>query len=125
MVTLAIVGVLAGIAWKGYEGYVVKQYRKSAIIKLLEVMQTMKKCKTDNASYEGGSCPADGDTYADQRNLYTITVSVPSGGASYSLTAARDDASRDPDCTALIIDDLGRKTATGALSSEPHKCWGD
>ena len=127
IVVVAIVGILAAIAWPAYEGYSTKQRRKGAITTVLDVMQQMQKCKTDNASYVGASCPADGTTYTDTNvpPLYTITLNVAGDGSSYTLSAASDNAARDPDCTALVIDNLGRKTATGAYSATPRKCWGD
>ncbi len=125
IVVVAIVGILAAIAWPTYEGYSTKQRRKAAITTVLEVMQEMQKCKTDNASYVGASCPADGATFVDAANLFTITLTVAADGSSYSLSAARNNAGDDPDCTALVIDNLGRKTATGNYSLTPRKCWGD
>lgn len=126
IVVVAIVGILAAIAWPTYEGHSIKQRRKGAIVTVLEVMQEMQKCKTNNASYVGAGCPADGDTFVDKNvpPLYTITLNVPDG-SSYTLSAASIDVARDADCTALVIDNLGRKTATGLLSATPHKCWGD
>ena len=125
IVVVAIVGILAAIAWPTYESHALKQRRKAAIATVLEVMQEMQKCKTDNASYVGAGCPANGDTYADTANLFTITLTVAGDGSSYSLSAARNNAADDPDCTALAIDNIGRKTATGNYSGTPRRCWGD
>lgn len=118
IVAVAIIGILAGIAWPLFEAQLQKSKRKEAINALLEASQQMHQCRTDQGNYAG--C---GFTRSSKDGAYTITATAVSAGAGFAITASHI-AGTDAECTSLAIDHLGRKSHTGS-ATKTNTCWGE
>jgi type IV pilus assembly protein PilE len=131
MIVLAIVGILAAIAYPSYSRYVLRSYRADAEATLVAVAQSQEKYYTLNNSYAsslaslGYSVPL-----YSQNNRYTISMdnlnasATLANGLGYSLkaTANLTGGQSTETCGNLTLDSLGTKgmSASGVTVSD---CW--
>lgn len=123
MVTVAIVGILAGIAYPSYQDSVRKSRRVDAEGVLLGLANAMERNFTTTNSYLGAAVgPADTGTpgiYAiptDTATYYTITINAATG-SSYTLSAAPAGTQASDSCGTLTL------TQTGVKSPTTSGCW--
>jgi type IV pilus assembly protein PilE len=122
MIVVAIVGILAAIAYPSYTDSVRKANRTDARTALLQVSQTLERCFTQYSAYNNANCTVlNAGTVNSAEGFYT--VGVVSAATSYTLTATpvagRAQAS-DAKCTTLTLTHVGVKGATGTAATE---CW--
>lgn len=122
MIVVAIVGILAAIAYPSYMDYVRKGNRTDARAELLQATQVLERCFTQYSTYSSDNCSVDnGDTINSVGGLYTI--GVVSNATTYTLTATPVSGKAqagDAKCTTLTLNNLGVKGATGTATAE---CW--
>lgn len=114
MVTVAIVAILAGIAYPSYRSYVMKGHRASAQAFLMDGAQRQQQYFLDNRSYApdlatlfgvATPVPSEVDPY------YTITVTTAAGPpATFTLSAAPKATQAAGSEPTLTIDQAGTKT---------------
>lgn len=125
MVTVAIVGILAAIAYPSYAAYIVKSNRAAAKAYLLEVSSRQQRHLLDARSFAADMTALGMTTPADVARNYTITTSpkvdAKPPGFTATATPAGSQAIRDAGCGTLGIDEAGAKSATGA--DGVAKCW--
>lgn len=119
MVVVAIVAILAGIAWPLYQEHRRKNDRRDAVIALLTANQDMQRCRTDRGSYTGCALTS----LISPRGLYNLAVVINGGGSTFTLTATKILAN-DAACTTFTLDSLGRKDYTGT-APDVNRCWGE
>lgn len=105
MVTVAIVGILASIAYPSYQSSVIKSRRTDAEGALLGLANAMERNFTTTNSYLGVT-PTD-------TAYYTITIAPTA--TSYTLSAT--PTGTDSTCGILTLDQTGAKTPPTA------GCW--
>lgn len=120
MIVVAIVAILAGVAYPSYQNSVRKAYRAEAMDALLDTAQRLERCFTSYGTYDNASCPVvNGSTFNTGKANYSIAVT--SAPAKYSLTATPISAQqlKDTQCASFTL------TNTGAKSSTPagNTCW--
>ena len=121
MITVAVVGILAAIAYPSYQDYLLRARRSSAAACLLELSQFMERHYTSNLSYQGATLPSN-QCRNDLAAWYAFSVSIPDM-RSYALQAVPRgiQATRDTQCGTLSIDQTGLKGETG--SGSVSNCW--
>ena len=118
MIVIAIIGILAGIAYPSYTGFVKKANRADAIDSLLVLSGRMEEFYMNNDSYIGATVGAAGTVGRDQSSEGLYTLSIPAATAfAYTITATPVGA--DPECTTFTLNQLGQKGSTGTSTS----CW--
>lgn len=131
IVAVAIVSILAAIAWPSYRNYVVKAARVEAKATMLNMAQMQERYYTNNGGYlslpgPAGSSPSgwqdySGSSLASRR--YDITVTAgPSGalGTSFKISAAPSNGFTDATCGTLTLDSAGTK---GSSIGNASPCW--
>ena len=132
MITVAIIGILAAIAFPSYTNYIVRSHRTVAKSALVEMTARQEAYLADRKSYAASlnllGYPA-ATTYVDTSkefsstvgsSIYTMAVSA-STATTYTITATpRGSQTRDTACGTLSINQLGTKAATGATGAA---CW--
>jgi len=130
MIVVAIVGILASIAYPSYMKYVRNANRADAQALMLENAQYMERRFTTCGSYAavGGAaapCNAAADLPKDQspengtaRYLVTLTEAT---ATAFTIQAAPAGSYADALCGTMTITQTGAKTETGAGSL--GDCW--
>jgi type IV pilus assembly protein PilE len=136
MITVAIVGILAGVAYPGYQDSVRKSRRADAQGALLGFANAMERYFTENNSYQGAAgtdttpadtgspriysttSPVDGTTA-----YYNLTITA-ANASSYTLNATRTGAQSADKCGTLTLTNTGIKGITGADKGVTvADCW--
>lgn len=122
MIVVAIIAIISAIAYPSYQDSVRKSNRSDALDTLLDTAQRMERCYTTYGTYDNVNCPLqNGDTLNSAHAHYQIALTVPTP-TTYSLTATRLSAMQQKDgkCVTFVLDNTGRKTATG---TDSLNCW--
>ncbi len=136
MITVAVIGILAGIAYPSYQDSVRKSRRADAKAALLGLANAMERHFTETNSYcdaggPGGanSCgSAINDTGTSgiynipnqTANFYNITISAATA-ATYTLQAEPTGTQTDPRCGNLTLTHTGARGETG--TGTVAECW--
>lgn len=123
MITVAVMAILATIAYASYQDQIIKTRRAAGASCLQERAQFMERFYTTNLSYVGAA-PAQCDTEVSPH--YTIEFFVtPTGAApmAFTLQAVPQGAqgTRDTKCATLRINQQGARTLTG--TGTEAECW--
>lgn len=128
MITVAIIGILAAIAYPSYTQYVVKSNRAAAQGFMLAVASKQEQYVLDGRIYAADMATL-GYTAsaipAEVSKNYTVTVTANNIATppSYTVTATPigSQLSRDTQCATLTLDQAGTKgkSGTGTLAD----CW--
>jgi len=127
MITVAIIGILAAIAYPNYVSYVRKSKRADAQSLLLQGANRQEQFFSTNYEYtaELGSGGL-GLPSQTENGAYNLSASVSgSDSEAFTITATAVGNQEKDMCRILEINQLGRKTAnnTAANSQVSKDCW--
>lgn len=122
MIAIAIVALLAAIAFPSYQNYVLSSGRADAKSALYGAAQTLERCYTRFSAYNNGSCPlAQGDTEMSENDKYQLTVTRVTA-TEFDLTAApQGPQTKDAECMNFTLSHTGAKGVSGSGSVDD--CW--
>ncbi len=109
MVVVAIVGILAVIAYPSYQNFVLKGHRGDAQSYMMSVAQLEQQYFTDNRSYASTLATLSSSVPASVSPFYTVSIAVTAGPPpGYTITAtAIGTQAADGNMT---LDNFGTKT---------------
>jgi len=117
LITVAIIGILAGVAYPSYTDYVIRSNRTEAQRELMRFANLQEQVFVDTRSYAAdmkGLGKSSVKIYTASKN-YRIMVFAQTT-TSFTLKAvAKNNQVNDTGCTNLKINELGVKT--------PTACW--
>lgn len=133
---LAIVAVLASIAWPSYRSAVLKGQRADARAAILDLLQQQERRATQTGTYLEVATPGatgtpfktfTGDRPETASHLLAATACAPGTGGVASLqdcvrvtaTPGRDDA----EVGTLWMESTGARGCDGTARQEPRACW--
>lgn len=125
LVTMAIVGILAAIAYPQYRNSVRRSDRADAKVALQSATQAMERCYAEHRNYTDSSClfsVPNAGTISSPSGYYEVSAPTVTT-TSYAITAtpvAGGPQSSDTDCTSFTLTSTGAQTATGQNTDE---CW--
>jgi type IV pilus assembly protein PilE len=141
MITVAIIGILAAIAYPSYQEHIARSRRNEVKGILLEASQWMERFYAENYRYDqnqagtattsatlfGGSftqSPKTGNAF------YTIALTTPNTGRTYTITATRAGSMAADRCGDYRLDQSGNQNVvnynTTSFSSNAlaiAQCW--
>jgi type IV pilus assembly protein PilE len=117
LIAVAIVGILAAIAYPSYQRYVARTHRNAAAACLSQLGQFMERAYTGNFSYLGVDQNLPCETENSLNRRYAISVQA-STRTTYTLQAVPTTLQSAADtCGTLTINQRGQRTPTTA------GCW--
>lgn len=119
MIVVAIVGILARIAYGSYQTSVAKSRRNVAQGCLVEQAQFMERYYTTNMSYASAALPASSaqQCQSDLAAYYSFTLpTVTASSYTVQASASGAQATADASCTPLTITQTGARTPS-------TDCW--
>ncbi len=121
MITVAIIGILAAVAYPSYTQYVLRANRAEAQAILTETAQFMERYFTTNGTYVGGtvaSVSAVSPKGASGSAIkYNISFSAGPTATTFTLQAAPTTGQSNDTCGTLTLTNTGAQTPTTA------GCW--
>lgn len=120
MITVAIIGILASIAYPAYNEYVLKSRRAAAQADLTELSQWLERQFTANMSYlKDGAAPTLPFTQSprDGTASYNLKFKSAVSAQNYELLAEPTGAQAKDSCGSLTLSRSGAKTPSKA------GCW--
>ena len=120
MVTLAIIGIIAAIAWPQFEGTRERSRRNEGVATVLLAHAYLEKCYSRVRDYTDTSCDLPAELTTSAQNNYDIGFQSRTADA-YELRAtpkAGGNQTGDTDCAILSITNTGDKSA-----STNTYCW--
>lgn len=119
MIVVAIIGIIAAIAYPSYMEGIRKSNRADAKAALNSASQQMQRCYTLNSTYVG----CDDDVAAiSSEEFYSIVVDGVTA-TTYTLTATPVKAPQtgDTNCPSFTLNHLGQKTPNPV--TDTYSCW--
>ena len=120
MITIAIIGILAAVAYPLYQNQIEKTRRTTAKSDLMELTQWMERRYSNGFDYrDAGGDPALPFTQSPQNGtaFYNISFVGSVTRDTFSLQAVPTGAQSNDDCGTLTIDEQGTRGAAQA------GCW--
>jgi len=133
MITVAIVGILAAIAYPSYQNYILRSHRSEGMALLSEAAARMERYYAQNSTYQtaslkglGLSSSADATTLDSPNKYYKLSLGVPTA-TTYSLSVAPQNAQTKDSCGTLTLDSTGLRGAAGTTADKDAatvtNCW--
>ncbi|MGH8508937.1 MAG: type IV pilin protein [Gammaproteobacteria bacterium] len=126
MITVAVVAILAGIAYPSYQDFVQRSRRQEAKAALADAAARQEKFYLNNKTYTA-TLGAAGLGMQATAGEYTIAISAATAVCPivtcYALTATPTvggPQTGDTKCATLTLNSSGVKSATGTM---PNTCW--
>ena len=136
MIAVAIVGILAAIAYPSYQAQVRRGNRTDGKAELIEASQELEKCFTRFGAYNNAGCVSFALTNSGNRRSenrkYAVTFFPGSVTATtYQLQAVlQPGRGTDTDCNTLTLDQTGGQgainstgTALTPAAMAAARCW--
>lgn len=130
MITVAIVGILAAVAYPSYQQHVLKSWRGKAKSCLLENAQWLERSYTTNGRYDQAAgvatalpalpCTVDLAPAAGTQRYAIALAAVAQQTYTLSATPLGPQVN-DSRCNVLALDQTGLKTFTG--TGTVAECW--
>jgi type IV pilus assembly protein PilE len=122
MIVMAIIAVLMAIGYPSYTNYVIRSHRSAAQQELLNLAAVQEKIYLNSSAYSSsitddytgqadGGLGKTGGTTDDE--FYELSVVVPAGGQSFTLTATPATGTMQEDDGVLTINSSGVRTWDG------------
>lgn len=127
MIAVAIVAILAAIAYPSYQAQVRRGNRTDAKTELMEVAQELEKCYTRYGAYNNGACTAfnlvTANNRLSERGKYRVQFVAVVDPINQFLLQASLVAGQppDPDCGMLTLDQSGLRGRSG--TDTIARCW--
>jgi type IV pilus assembly protein PilE len=127
MITVAVVGILAAVAYPSYLNFVRRANRSDATRSLLVIAQSLQRCYSQNFTYTpAGGCPTPAGTSASQGGFYSIVTAIPTA-TTYTIRATplNPPQTTDSQCAQFLLTSAGAQSAQSSAAVDTTKaCWG-
>lgn len=134
MIVVAIIGIIASIAYPSYRDYIVRARRSDGQSALMDLASRMERFYSEQHSYLNATI-ATGNAATDLLSVntspegwYTLSIAAKTA-SSYTLQASplNSQGTSDTLCQTLSINNLGLKSMTtgpaGVPTGQVSDCW--
>lgn len=125
MIGVAVIGILAAIAYPSYSAFVRKSNRTDATRTMMQDAQALQRCYSQAYTYVGCVAAPAGTTNSPG-GFYSITITITSPTIySISGTTRPGPQAADTLCKTFVISSTGQQTAQNSGGADNTKtCWG-
>jgi type IV pilus assembly protein PilE len=110
MVVVAIIGILASIAYPLYGNYLIKGNRSAAQSHMLEVAQAQAQYFADNRAYAGSIDDLSMETPAAVSLKYDVEIDTSEGPPGFTITATPKAGTSQHGDSVLTINNSGTRS---------------
>lgn len=130
MVTVAIVSIIAAVAYPAYTKSAMKGRRADAKAALNQHAQALERCYATYGLYNSNSCSTEVSSAAfitatSQRGYYSITGTLT--GTTYIVVAtavSTGPQAKDTGCTILTMNNVGQQgSGSSTATTDTGGCW--
>lgn len=118
MIVVAIIGILAAIAYPNYTQYVIRSKRTDAQAIMMENAQFLERYFTTNGKYSLAVLPK---TQSPGSGTASHNITAVLTATTYTIQAQPTGSFSDAECGILTIDHTGIRTESG--SGSLGDCW--
>lgn len=112
MIAVAVVAILAAIAYPSYQSHLISSRRASAQSHLMDIAQREQQYFLDARSYASDLATLSMTTPSDVSSYYTITIAISSAPPTFTATATPVTGTLQASDGALSINNTGTKTSS-------------
>ena len=133
MVVVAIIGIIAAVAYPSYIKSAYKGRRAEGKAALNLAAQTLERCYANYGLYNSGNCAEvatlTSGTLSQPEKYYTISFKTPSTditGTSYLVTAtavSTGPQAKDTGCTTFTMNSTGQQGSGSSTTTDAGSCW--
>ena len=119
LIVVAIIGILAGVAYPSYTEFVLRSNRSEAQRELLRYANLQEQFFVDSRAYASDMTSLGGSSASidTESGNYTISVSAQTATTFTLQAVAKKGQVKDTGCTTLTVNEIGNKGTTSAT------CW--
>ena len=123
LLVLAIISILALIAYPPFTYLFLKAHRKDALLGLIQTQMAFERCYEENKAYDIPCHYLPQFPQKSPQGYYQISLASISPH-EFTITAASiNNQSKDKSCAKFFIDQINRKRAEDNLGLEQSSCW--
>lgn len=125
MIVVAVIGILASLAYPSYVEYLRRGYRAEARAGLLQAAQWMERASTASGTYPGSNAFGATGLAAVPSGTYAISLSERTD-STFTLKATAQNAQRGDRCGNFTLEQSGLRGANGKKAGETGydgSCW--
>ncbi|MFT5635176.1 MAG: type IV pilus assembly protein PilE [Cognaticolwellia sp.] len=118
LIAVAIVGILAAVAFPSYTDFVSRSNRTEAQRELLRIANMQEQFYVDTRAYTADMTKLGlgNDPFITENAYYSIDAALANGGFVLTATALEPQKSNDSSCQTLSVSETGKKLPASA-------CW--
>lgn len=121
MIVVAVIAILAAIAYPSFADSVRKGHRGQAKADLLEVAQLLERSRTVNNGYQAFTLPF---AQSPRTGTPRYGIALARTATTYTLTATPQGTQlQDTECGALSINQAGVKSIGDGATGTVARCW--
>lgn len=123
LIAVAIIGIIAAVAFPSYSSYIIKTKRSDGTFGLMQAVQAMERCKSTQFTY--ANCTLNAQQTISPESNYTLALTPAPTASTFTIVATpQGNQTKDTDCTTIVIDHLGNRTSTpGTAGTDTNGCW--
>lgn len=124
MIVVAIVGILAAVAYPSYQNHILRSHRAAATSCLLELSQFMERNYTQNMRYNSADFALP-NLQCMTESATRFTYTSEQAQRTYTVTAtAKGPQASDTNCKVLGMNQAGTKLVDGdSVAAAVAECW--
>jgi type IV pilus assembly protein PilE len=123
MIVVAIVGILAAIAYPSYREQMRRSNRSEAKVALEERAQAFEKCFTRSMAYDSAACNNAAGAANTPGRKYNVSATARTA-LTFTLQATPLGAQTgDAECMNFTLNEAGVRGVSGSASATPERCW--